>query len=64
VSDSDNEQKHTLECLRLASDLMQLGKEALKPDLKAHCIRLAGHWTDHAGFGPLEGRAPPHCLLH
>jgi hypothetical protein len=42
VSDSNDEQQRELECLRLASDLMQLSRETLNPDLKAHCLRMAG----------------------
>jgi hypothetical protein len=51
VPDSINEQKRELECLRLASDLMQLSRETLNPDLKAHCLRMAGVWTDQVTSG-------------
>jgi hypothetical protein len=37
-----------LECLRLASELRQLAKETLSPDLKAHCLRMAKQWSDEA----------------
>ena len=37
-----------LECLRLASELRQLAKETLAPDLKAHCLRMAKQWSDEA----------------
>jgi hypothetical protein len=47
VSNSNDEQKRALECLRLASDLMQLSRETLNPNLKAHCLRMAGVWTTH-----------------
>jgi hypothetical protein len=32
----------------LASDLRQLAKETLSPDLKAHCLRMAKQWSDEA----------------
>ena len=51
MSDSNDEQKRALECLRLASDLMQLSRETLDPDLKAHCLRMAGVWTDRVTPG-------------
>jgi hypothetical protein len=41
VSDSVNQQKRELECLRLASDLRQLSRETRNPDFKAHCVRMA-----------------------
>ncbi len=44
--DPEHERKRELECLRLASDLMQLAKEELEPAVKAHCLRMAGAWTD------------------
>jgi hypothetical protein len=34
-----------LECLRLASDLKQLAKITLDPDLTAHCLRIAQQWS-------------------
>lgn len=49
MSDSDDrreDQKRELECLRLASDLRQLAKETLNPNLKAHCLRMAEQWSD------------------
>lgn len=45
MSDSENDSKRELECLRLASDLMQLANETLDPDLKAHCLRMAKQWS-------------------
>jgi hypothetical protein len=35
LSDSENERKRELECLRLASDLRQLGRDAQNPELSA-----------------------------
>ena len=48
MSDLENDSKFELERLRLASDLMQLAKETLSPDLKAHCLRMARQWSDEA----------------
>jgi hypothetical protein len=64
MSDSNNEQRRALECLRLASDLMQLSKEALNPNLKAHCLRLAGVWTDQATLGSTDDPALPNQSVH
>jgi hypothetical protein len=48
MDDSENDCRFELECLRLASDLKQLAKDTLNPDLKAHCLRMAKHWSDEA----------------
>ena len=51
MSNSDDprdDQMRELECLRLASELRQLAKETLSPDLKAHCLRMAKQWFDEA----------------
>jgi hypothetical protein len=45
MSDSENDSKLELECLRLASDLRQFAKETLDPDLKAHCLQMAKQWS-------------------
>jgi hypothetical protein len=45
-NDRRDDQKRELECLRLASDLRQLARETLSPDLKAHCLRLAKQWSE------------------
>ena len=57
MSFSEIARKRELECLRLASDLTQLATETLRPDLKAHCIRMARIWTDQAERG-LIGNVP------
>ena len=64
MSDSITELKRALECLRLASDLMQFSRETLSPELKAHCVRMAGVWTHQAEFGPVNETAPHTCLRH
>jgi hypothetical protein len=48
MPDSENDTKLELERLRLASDLMQLAKETLDPDLKEHCLRMAKRWSGEA----------------
>lgn len=48
MSDSENDNKFELECLRLVSDLKQLAKDTLNPDLKAHCLRMAKYWSHEA----------------
>ena len=48
MSDSENDIKLELECLRLASDLKQLANDTLNPDLKAHCLRMAKQWSGEA----------------
>jgi hypothetical protein len=48
MSDSDDrrdDRMRELECLRLASDLRQLAKDTLDPDLRAHCLRMARQWS-------------------
>jgi hypothetical protein len=50
MSKSDYERRRDLECLRLASQLMQLSRETLDPELKAHCIRMADYWTDQLAW--------------
>jgi hypothetical protein len=64
VSDSNNEQNRALECLRLASDLIQLSSETLAPNLKAHFLRMADVWTDQAALEPTDDPAPPKYLVH
>jgi hypothetical protein len=48
MSDSENDRKIEIECLRLASDLKQLANDTLNPDLKAHCLRMAKQWSGEA----------------
>jgi hypothetical protein len=54
VSDSNYDRKRELECLRLASDLMQLAADTLNPHLKAHCLRMAKIWSGEAEKTPAE----------
>lgn len=46
MSDPDNDRKSDLECLRLATELIELASQTLNPALKAHCLRMADVWTD------------------
>jgi hypothetical protein len=54
VSDADRELKRNLECLRLASDFIQLSRGILNPELRAQCVRMAGYWSDQADRSPKE----------
>jgi len=46
MPDPDINPKSDLECLRLASELIELATETLNPALQAHCLRMAAVWTD------------------
>ena len=48
MSDSQDELKRTLEYLRLASELMEMARSTVNPELKAHCLRMARKWTERA----------------
>ena len=50
---SDSERKRELECLRLASDLMQLASDTPNPDLRAHCLRMAKIWSNQGVQGTI-----------
>jgi len=64
MSDSNAEQKRALECLRLASDLMQLSRDTVNLNMKVHCLRMAGVWTDQAALRPTDDHAPPNHMVH
>ena len=51
MPDPESDRKRDLECLRLASELIELATETLNPALKAHCLRMAAVWTDRR-IGP------------
>ncbi len=48
VSQDSNEFKRDLECLRLASDFIQMSHDTLNPELRAHCARMASFWSGQA----------------
>jgi hypothetical protein len=54
VSEADKELKRVLECLRLASDFIQLSRDTLDPDLQAYCVGMANYWSDQADRNPGE----------
>jgi GH25 family lysozyme M1 (1,4-beta-N-acetylmuramidase) len=54
VSDADKELKRVLECLRLASDFIQLSRDTLDPVLQEHYVRMASYWSDQADGNPSE----------
>jgi len=64
MSDSESQRRRELECMRLASDLMQLAKDTLDPDLKAHCRRSAKIWSDQGDQAPLGDIAAPNTSRH
>jgi hypothetical protein len=51
VSDSDNLQRHALECMRLAADCKQLAGDVHSPALQSHFLRMARVWTIRAVRG-------------
>jgi hypothetical protein len=51
VPDSNYSRKHVLECLRLASDCMQLAGNVRNPALQTHFVRMAREWTSLAVQG-------------
>jgi hypothetical protein len=63
-NDHRDDQKRALECLRLASDLMQLAKETIAPHLKAHCVRMAKHWSHEAYAPAKDGIRANEVLVH
>lgn len=61
MSDSDDELKRDLECLRLASDLTQLASDTLNPDLRAHCFRMAKVWSTQARHSSTDETITSNC---
>jgi hypothetical protein len=51
LSEADNSRKHALECLRLATDCMQLAGDLHNPALQTHFVRMAKEWTGMAVRG-------------
>ena len=51
---SDYARKHELECVRLASDCMQLAGEVDSPALQRHFLAMARAWTAEAEAGPAD----------
>ena len=45
MSISDNQRKHDLDCLRLASDLTQLASDVLSPAVRTHLLQMARDCT-------------------
>jgi hypothetical protein len=48
VPETDYSRKHSLECLRLAADCMQLVGDVRIPALQSHFLRMARVWSDRA----------------
>src|SRR5258705_13907052 len=77
VQDSEKSRNHDLECMRLASDCMQLMGNVRNPALQRHFLRMADVWTAQAcwhatqartaaaiDLGCLPGRAQGHLARH
>ena len=43
----EQSRKHTLECLRLESDCLQLACDAPSPSTRSHFVRMAHIWLAH-----------------
>ncbi len=50
--DPNGLRKYELECLRLASDCMQLACDLRDPALQPHFVRMAREWELRAQEGP------------
>ncbi len=59
MSNTASELKYDRECLRLASDLMQLSRQTLNPDLQAHCVRMATYWAEQVDGNPNKDLTNP-----
>jgi hypothetical protein len=57
VAISDFDRKHELECMRLASDCMQLVGDVDNPALQRHFLAMARAWTAEAEAGPTDSGA-------
>jgi hypothetical protein len=52
MSESNQFNKHSLECLRFEADCRELAKNAHSPDLQSHYLRMAEVWLAMAVSGP------------
>jgi len=52
--DSDRSRKHTLECLRLKADCMQLAVETNSQSRASHFVRMAAVWSSLADSEPSD----------
>jgi len=53
MRDTNRSRKHDLECLRLASDCMQLVGDIRSAGLQRHFLRMANVWIAKAERGPV-----------
>lgn len=53
-----------LECLRVASDLTQMGNATSNPQLKAHFLQMAKFWDDRARRGWAEDASVRGATVH
>jgi hypothetical protein len=52
MSELNRLRRHSLECLRLEADCMQLACDLRCPDRQAHFLRMAKEWRSLAERGP------------
>src|SRR5476649_30807 len=52
MSELNQRDMHSLECLRLEADCRELAKSVRSPDLRSHLLRMAQTWSDLAVSGP------------
>jgi hypothetical protein len=56
--DAKYRRKHTLECLRLQTDCMELAGIANGYDVQSHFVSMARFWGDLAVSGPSSDAEP------
>jgi two-component system, response regulator PdtaR len=52
MSELNQRQMHSLECLRLEADCRELANSVRSPDLRSQLLRMAQTWSDLAVSGP------------
>ena len=55
MSESNQSDMHSLECMRFEADCRELAKNARSPDLHSHYLRMADVWLTLAVSGPNSG---------
>ena len=53
MSESNQSDKHALECLRLEADCRELAKNTPDPELELHYLKMADHWSALSVSGPV-----------
>jgi hypothetical protein len=52
MSELNRFRRHSLECLRLEADCMQMACDLRRPDWQAHFLQMAKEWRSLAERGP------------